>query len=187
MGNTNYGNKDYYSQIDWTTPADASVDVRLFFADRIATSWSKCRWIEGTDRPGLKWYRDSRVSGHGICYTTEALHYANSAYFTAVVCCQWANALLSKSRVITIGQQGFKSGHINSGWIYSFCLMILIQYLPFINIAFASRTVAFPHFFVAAFPWFTYIILFDEIRKLFVRKGLKRMPGGGLRYDGWFA
>jgi len=65
--------------------------------------------------------------------------------------------------------------------------MILIQYLPFINIAFASRTVAFPHFFVAAFPWFTWLLLFDEIRKLYVRRGLKRMPGGILLYDSWFA
>ena len=178
MGNSNYGDPKYYSMLDWVTTADATVDVRLFFAHRGANAWSKCRWIEGTDHPGLKFYRHSRVTDHEICYTKEALHYANSAYFTAVICCQWANAILTKSRVISIGEQGFKSNHINFGFLWSFGIMILINYLPFINIAFASRSVAFPHFFVAAFPWFTYLLLFDELRKLFVRRGLKKTPEG---------
>lgn len=47
MGNSNYGNPAYYSQINWGLYADAGNDIRLFFADRLANSWSKCRWIEG--------------------------------------------------------------------------------------------------------------------------------------------
>jgi sodium/potassium-transporting ATPase subunit alpha len=187
MGNTNFGNPDFYSLLDWTSPADGHVDARLFFASRGANAWSACRWIEGSAHPGLHWYRNSRVTSHQICYTSESVHYANSAYLTTVICCQWANCLINKSRVMSLGQQGFKSMHVNSGFVYSFCLMILIQYLPFINIAFASRSIAFPHFFVAGFPWFLWILLFDEMRKLYVRQGLKRMPGGIMLYDTWFA
>jgi hypothetical protein len=65
--------------------------------------------------------------------------------------------------------------------------MILINYLPFLNVGFWSRSVAFPHFLVAGFPWFAWIILWDELRKMFVRQGLRRLPGGIMKYDGWWA
>lgn len=40
MGNTNFGNPDYRRYLDWTTTADATIDVRLFFAHRGANAWS---------------------------------------------------------------------------------------------------------------------------------------------------
>ena len=76
---------------------------------------------------------------------------------------------------------------MKSAYLSSFVIMVLVNYVPFLNFAFSSRTVAFPHFFVAAFPWFTWIILWDELRKMFVRQGLRRLSGGIIRYDGWFA
>jgi len=57
MGNSNYGKSEYYSQISWAGFNDAAIDIRLFFADRLANSWSKCRWIEGEANPGLYFYR----------------------------------------------------------------------------------------------------------------------------------
>jgi hypothetical protein len=57
MGNSNYGKSEYYSQISWAGFNDAAIDIRLFFSDRLANSWSKCRWIEGEANPGLNFYR----------------------------------------------------------------------------------------------------------------------------------
>jgi Cation transporting ATPase, C-terminus len=47
-GNSNYGNIQFKSQLEWLATFDGKVDVRLFYTERLANSWSKCRWIEGT-------------------------------------------------------------------------------------------------------------------------------------------
>lgn len=46
-GNSNYGNPDYYSALDYTKTETGGVDLRLFYVDRAASSWNTCRWTTG--------------------------------------------------------------------------------------------------------------------------------------------
>lgn len=62
-GNSNWGDLNYKRMLEWTANFDGKVDARLFYTERLANSWSKCRWIEGTELPGLKFYRESAVTG----------------------------------------------------------------------------------------------------------------------------
>jgi len=53
-GNTNYGNPNYESsQLDWISQKYATMDLRLFYADKGANAWKTCRWVENTPLPGL--------------------------------------------------------------------------------------------------------------------------------------
>ena len=83
-GNSNWGDLNYKSQLEWIANFDGKVDARLFYTERLANSWSKCRWIEGTEFPGLNFYRHSAVTGTQICYTTEALKHAQTAYLVGI-------------------------------------------------------------------------------------------------------
>jgi hypothetical protein len=67
-------------------------------------------------------------------------------------------------------------------------LIILIVYVPWIGIVLGSRMIAFPHFMVPSLLWFTIILLYDEVRKMFIRRGIRKDKKSGLIfYDGWLA
>lgn len=62
-GNTNWGDPNYKSLLEWVKIDDMNVDVRLFYTERPAESWSKCRWTTGEVGEGPYWYRYSAWSG----------------------------------------------------------------------------------------------------------------------------
>jgi hypothetical protein len=59
-----------------------------------------------TDTEGLPFYRYSNESGTQICWTTEALRYAQDAYLVSIVTVQWAGLLACKTRNLSLAQQG---------------------------------------------------------------------------------
>jgi len=65
--------------------------------------------------------------------------------------------------------------------------VLIVSYVPFINIPLATRPLAFPHLGVPVFPWVTTLFLYDEMRKIYVRAGMKRKPTGQVILDGWVA
>lgn len=103
FGNTNYGVEDKRDTLYWDTSSAAYMDVRLFYVFRNAGKWSKCRW-NPDDEDIPKFWRHSKVSGGQICYTTEALHYAQGAYLITIVSSQWANNILCKTRTLSLSQ-----------------------------------------------------------------------------------
>jgi len=58
-GNTNYGIEAFKSKLEWIKSVDGNVDIRLFYTDRDARSWSKCRWTDGDVNEGPYFYRYS--------------------------------------------------------------------------------------------------------------------------------
>jgi len=106
-GNTNYGDENAKGKIEWLKTNSGGVDLRLFYVDRPATSWAKCRWTDGEENEGPRFYRYSEITGKQICYTTEALKHAHTAYLCGIVCLQWADCAVSKTRSLSIAQQGF--------------------------------------------------------------------------------
>ena len=184
-GNTNYGNPDLYRTITWLKTDDASIDLRLFYTDLGADSWSKCRWTDGEADEGPYWYRYSDFTDKQICYTTEALRHAHTAYLVGIVCVQWSDCMITKTRSLSISQQGIGNQWGNFGFFFETCLVSLIAYAPFLNVGFQTRPIACAHFAVPAFNWIVTIVCYDELRKIFLRAGMKKHPNGMLKQDGW--
>jgi sodium/potassium-transporting ATPase subunit alpha len=100
------GFEDKLGTMNWDGVRNASVDVRLFYnypqgdavgalvgkldqAKRGPDDWTMCRWpYMGDDATGLDYptfYTTSSTSGYPVCYTTEALKYAQSGYLVSIV------------------------------------------------------------------------------------------------------
>ena len=104
FGNTNFGVEEKRDQLYWDSPLASYMDVRLFYVFKNATMWSKCRW-DPHDESIPRFWRLSKVTeGNQICYTTEALHYAQGAYLICVVTSQWGNNIFCKTRTLSLSQ-----------------------------------------------------------------------------------
>jgi hypothetical protein len=75
----------------------------------------------------------------------------------------------------------------NFGFFSETALILCITYIPLLNLIFETRPVAFPHCGVPVWPWVTMLWLYDEMRKLYVRKGRLRLPTGQIKLTGWVA
>jgi len=184
-GNSNKGLSEFKTQLDWNGAKHNMIDFRLFYTERGIDSWSRCRWGE-TYNMGMNFYRTSSVSGYNICYTTEALRYAQGGYLVSIVCVQWGDLLICKTRNLSISQQGMQNGHMIFGLFFETTLVAGLSYVPFFNLVLGTRAVAFPHFAVPSFSFFVVIMSYDELRKIFVRDGMKRERGSNrVKLDGW--
>ena len=185
-GNTNYGIEQFKGTIDWMMGKNNGIDLRLFYTERPATSWSTCRW-NPYDESIPRWYRYSVVSDKPICYTTDALNHAQTSYLVCIVCLQWAVGVVAKTRALSISQQGFYNNYSNFGYFSETLLVCLVSYLPFMNIIFATRPLTFPHLGVPAWPWVIFLFLYDEMRRILVRAGMVKLESGQIKFKGWVA
>lgn len=109
FGNSNYLVEPELGTLAWDLTRTGFVDIRLFYTngavkgeintdmslganDITPQSWSACRWDPSDDNLP-KFYRFSSVvtqpdteDPSQICYTTEALKYAQSGYLVSIVC-----------------------------------------------------------------------------------------------------
>lgn len=100
-GNSNYGIEDKREPLFWDTPLNAYMDVRLFYVFKNAMSWSKCRWDPLSGEFPRFWTHSKVTNDTQICYTPEALHYAQGAYLVTIVVSQWGNNILCKTRTLS--------------------------------------------------------------------------------------
>ena len=177
---------DDLKAVDWFTSKEAHLDLRLYFFFRPIDHWSKCRW--STEMVHPKFYHTSWVTKTQICYTVEALHYAQGAFLIAIVAVQWDDLVITKTRALSLGQQGMTNWNANASLLFETILIIFISYLPWLNLVLGTRMVAFPHFMIPALSWFSIIFFYDEIRKFYVRRGMRKDPKANrTMYDGWLA
>jgi len=185
-GNSNMAtHKDTWVRLAWDKTRMARVDVRLFYAGhRAASNFTACRWApDDEDYPGF--YRKAYASdGWPICYSTEALKFAQSGYLCSIVCVQWADLMICKTRNLSLSQQGMVNTFGNFGLLFETCLVAILCYVPPLNIALGTRQVPFPHFCVPSFSFYACIFMYDELRKIWLRNGMKRIDGK-LRFKGW--
>jgi hypothetical protein len=66
-------------------------------------------------------------------------------------------------------------------------LIILISYVKPFEVGLGTRAVAHAHFMVPCFVYFTIVFLYDEVRKIYLRKGIDRSQIGKPKYVGWIA
>merc|ERR1719389_512266 len=131
-------------------------------------------------------YKRSVISDHPICYTTEALKFAQSGYLVSIVCVQWADLMICKTRNLSLAQQGMTNSFGNFGLFSETALVAILLYVPFLNVALGTRQIPFPHFAVPSFSFYVVIFFYDELRKIWLRGGMVREVGR-VRLKGWIA
>ena len=179
-GNWNLTEKN----LDMVTPRQSALDVRLFFMTRDNTEWAPCRWGEDADVPHF--YKFSHVSENRICYTVEGLFYAQCGYLISIVCVQWSDLLICKTRNLSISQQGMINWNSNFALFFETALVAILCYVPFLNTVLGTRMIAFPHFAIPSVSFFMVIVFYDELRKVFLRRGMVySRTTGRVVFKGW--
>ena len=171
---------------DWTTNRDSRINVMDFYR---CENPSGGRWPDAHRVDSRLYDPDfyvpikdtmnskSSISDDYVRYTSEALKYAQTACWMAIVVCQWANLLICKTRSVSIAHQGFSNRPALYGLVFETVLAILIIYVPFFNKPLGTRRLNIKHFGIVVFPFFTLIFAYDEIRKYLMHKLSRIEPG----------
>merc|ERR1712194_271739 len=162
--------------LSWDYIKNGKIDIRLFYAYkgtedasvRDADAWTTCRW---SPHPDVKDHPDFYKYSHNtenwpICYSIEALKYAQSGYLVSIVCVQWADLMICKTRNLSLSQQLKINNFGNFGLFFETALVAILLYVPFLNVALGTRQIAFPHFAVPSFSFYIAIFFYDELRKI---------------------
>lgn len=95
--------------------------------------------------------------------------------------------IITKTRSLSISQQGMVNIGGNLSIVFIGLLQVALTYIPFLNYAFGTRKLAFPHFALPAFTWLVTVFFYDEVRKIWVRAGTTKTEDGKVKYTGWIA
>ena len=150
---------------------------------REAKYYTECRW-DPNDPSLPKLFKTSVVTDYNICYSTEALKFAQAGYLVSIVCVQWADLMICKTRNLSLAQQGMINTMGNFGLFFETSLVAILLYVPAFNIGLGTRQVPPAHFAVPSFSFFVAIFFYDELRKIWLRDGMVR-EGGRLKLKGW--
>merc|ERR1711988_1877468 len=186
---------DLTTGLAWDMTNNGKIDIRIFYSYkneanpkgsiREPDQWTKCRWDPSAAEGFPEFYKFSHVTeGWPICYSTEALKYAQSGYLVSIVCVQWADLMICKTRNLSLSQQLMINTMGNFGLFFETALVALLLYVPFLNVALGTRQIPFAHFAVPSFSFYCAIFFYDELRKLWLRSGMVREQGR-LKLKGW--
>lgn len=133
-----------------------------FFYDRligIRDEWDAEQINDLVDSYGQEWTYEERklLSRKGF-----------SAFFLAIVVTQVADSLITKTRRLSLFQQGMTNWVLNFGLIFEILLSIFIVYCPGLNRALQFEPIPW-YTILPAFPFAFLIVAYDEIRKYFIR------------------
>lgn len=150
---------------DWTGLTDSTTNVIDFYAKCNLTSNAQIKnpsyYVPDSDTLDTI----SSKTGIPVKYTAEALKYAQTSFWCAIVVTQWADLILCKTRSISIGEHGFRNYQNLYGLLVETIVAVLIVYVPFLNDPLGTRPLDARHFGVNAFPFFLIMIAYDEVRK----------------------
>jgi hypothetical protein len=179
----------------WDKVKHGKVDIRLFYAFkdekgnpsiRDPDAWTNCRWAPDDESLPLIYRKSYVTDWHPICYTTEALKFAQTGYLIIIVCVQWADLMICKTRNLSLAQQGMVNKIGNFGLVFETVLVAILTYTPWLNLALGTRQIPFPHFLVPSFGFYVAIFMYDELRKLWIRQGMMK-ENGKTKLVGWTA
>jgi len=179
-GCVNNGNLRFY---DWSTSRDGGITMQEFYVN--------CSKIAGTERARPDYYVPisqtldtiSSISGKPVRYTSEALKYAQTSAFLAIIVCQWATRIVCRTRRANIWNQPFTKLSLLYGLLFETAVGVACTYVPFLNIAFRTRPVTPRHLFVNAFPFFFILIIYDELRRYVMMKRSRFEKGKKPKYS----
>ena len=165
--------EDYTEKLDWLYLNNAYSDLRNVLIE--------CTGKDGTVQTKLDFgechlHQLSPVTEQPVCFTTEALKYAQTSAFFAIVICQYANVVSVKTKKGSIYYQGFSNHMLPAGLASEIILCMLLGYLLPIQRAFGTRDVVFLQFGFAAVPFAILQMIYDEFRKYMIRNA--KSPDG---------
>uniref|UniRef100_A0A8C3L279 Sodium/potassium-transporting ATPase subunit alpha n=1 Tax=Chrysolophus pictus TaxID=9089 RepID=A0A8C3L279_CHRPC len=127
------------------------------------------RWINDVeDSYGQQWTFEQRKIVEFTCHT---------AFFVSIVVVQWADLIICKTRRNSVFQQGMKNKILIFGLFEETALAAFLSYCPGMDVA-----LRMPTWWFCAFPYSLLIFLYDEIRKLIIR----RNPGGWVERETYY-
>jgi len=158
-----------WNLLGWDKYKHAKVDIRLFYAQyRTQDDFTSCRWDPTQENDGIpSFYKFSNNADYWpICYSSESLKYAQSGYLVSIVCVQWADLMICKTRNLSLSQQGMKNKFGNFGLFSETLLVALLCYVPFLTYGLGTRQIPFAHFAIPSFSFYVCIFFYDEMRKI---------------------
>ncbi|XP_065678382.1 sodium/potassium-transporting ATPase subunit alpha-like isoform X2 [Hydra vulgaris] len=124
------------------------------------------------DSYGNEWTYHQRKELELTCQT---------AFFTTIVVVQWGTLIASKTRKLSLFNQGMGNWFLNFGLFFETALAIFLQYTPGINMGLRLRPMNFS-WWLTGLPYTFLIIISDEIRRYILR----RYPKGWVEQETYY-
>ncbi|XP_041320033.1 sodium/potassium-transporting ATPase subunit alpha-1 [Pyrgilauda ruficollis] len=138
----------------------------------IRVQWDD-RWINDVeDSYGQQWTYEQRKIVEFTCHT---------AFFVSIVVVQWADLIICKTRRNSVFQQGMKNKILIFGLFEETALAAFLSYCPGMDVALRMYPLK-PTWWFCAFPYSLLIFVYDEVRKLIIR----RNPGGWVERETYY-
>ncbi|KAM7383246.1 hypothetical protein PAMP_002916 [Pampus punctatissimus] len=124
------------------------------------------------DSYGQQWTYEQRKIVEFTCHT---------AFFVSIVVVQWADVIICKTRRNSVFQQGMKNKILIFGLFEETALAAFLSYCPGMDVALRMYPLK-PSWWFCAFPYSFLIFVYDEVRKLLLR----RNPGGWVEKETYY-
>ncbi|TRY95577.1 hypothetical protein DNTS_018365, partial [Danionella cerebrum] len=105
----------------------------------------------------------------------------HTAFFVSIVVVQWADVIICKTRRNSVFQQGMKNKILIFGLFEETALAAFLSYCPGMDVALRMYPLK-PSWWFCAFPYSFLIFVYDEVRKLLLR----RNPGGWVEKETYY-
>nr|KAF6396184.1 ATPase Na+/K+ transporting subunit alpha 4 [Rousettus aegyptiacus] len=138
----------------------------------IRLSWENKYLNDLEDSYGQQWTFEQRKVLEFTCQT---------AFFVSIVIVQWADLIICKTRRNSVFQQGMKNKILIFGILEETLLAAFLSYTPGMDVALRMYPLKILWWFCAS-PYSLLIFIYDEIRKLIIR----RHPGGWLERETYY-
>ncbi|KAK6485592.1 sodium/potassium-transporting ATPase subunit alpha-1-like [Huso huso] len=129
----------------------------------IRIEWEDKSLNDLEDSYGQQWTYEQRKVIEFTCQT---------AFFISVVIVQWAILIICKTRKNSVFQQGMKNNVLTLGLFEETALAAFLSYCPGMDVALRMYPLK-PTWWVCALPFAVIVFIYDEIRKVIIR----RSPG----------
>ncbi|KAK1878549.1 Sodium/potassium-transporting ATPase subunit alpha-2 [Dissostichus eleginoides] len=138
----------------------------------IRIRWDDREVNDVEDSFGQQWTYEQRKIIEFTCHTS---------FFISIVVVQWADLIICKTRRNSLFQQGMKNKMLIFGLFFETSLAAFLSYCPGMDIALRMYPLK-PLWWFCAFPYSLLIFIYDEVRKLILR----RSPGGWVEQETYY-
>uniref|UniRef100_A0A8C1RUK3 Sodium/potassium-transporting ATPase subunit alpha n=1 Tax=Cyprinus carpio TaxID=7962 RepID=A0A8C1RUK3_CYPCA len=138
----------------------------------IRLNWDDRSMNDLEDSYGQQWTYEQRKIVEFTCHT---------AFFVSIVVVQWADVIICKTRRNSVFQQGMNNKILIFGLFEETALAAFLSYCPGMDVALRMYPLK-PSWWFCAFPYSFLIFVYDEVRKLLLR----RNPGGWVERETYY-
>ncbi|XP_077955936.1 sodium/potassium-transporting ATPase subunit alpha-2 isoform X1 [Gasterosteus aculeatus] len=138
----------------------------------IRIAWDDREVNDLEDTYGQQWTYEQRKIIEFTCHTS---------FFISIVVVQWADLVICKTRRNSLIQQGMKNRVLIFGLFVETGLAAFLSYCPGMDVALRMYPLK-PLWWFCAFPYSLLIFIYDEVRKLILR----RCPGGWVEQETYY-